>query len=500
MYQLEYHADTTNPSHPDRPKAMKLQSSRMVATNCRLGDHATRSHLSQCLETLSQSSLIYHTNLFPWEPQDFQPISDTFISHSLDAYNRWGSEVTVLCKNAILEEWQLGVSNKWLCPEAENQVFGDGIWNIHFDPVWVEFLGCEPGRHRPQTFVEPLPVTVWLSWAQPAPEKCSELSVLVHFHSMLNVQLTHHQYLFLLRFMDAYSLLSAHITLDTKAILKETQPLTIGLTTWLSQVEVSLILRSLNQLSATSDSMEPLSLQEDCSSNENLKTTKNLVMQNSFSSHETDNFPPTSPPLSSPQQPANGISPQHSDSSFNSLLPSDKSAVPTPQSAETPPQPTPPPPRPASDSLQRGFHSATSAMKKGLYQIMPSMEAILPPTNDTTAPHDNDDATSLRSDLSSDSDQFVIQGLETSLVGGDDDIFRSSSPAEVELASEVKEDTFSNATTNLSERKRELVSSFFLTLTMDSMDSCLMTPNNTKDAKHQYSLKTATPNNDQDAK
>lgn len=73
--------DMNSPTQPDRPRTLQLQSSRAIATNCRLGDHTTREDLNECLQTLSADEMFSDTSKFPWK-NDKKPLPNVFFDHA----------------------------------------------------------------------------------------------------------------------------------------------------------------------------------------------------------------------------------------------------------------------------------------------------------------------------------------------------------------------------------------------------------------------------------
>ncbi|XP_054714302.1 LOW QUALITY PROTEIN: bridge-like lipid transfer protein family member 3B [Uloborus diversus] len=487
--QIVIPTDLNSPTQPDRPRTLQLQSSRAIATNCRLGDHTTRNDLSECLEFLNADEMFSNATKFPWK-NDKKPIPEAFFNHVL------GKE----CENQ---------SQKDVLTESTD------IWSIYFDPFWAEFTVCESGRTRLQSFVDPLPLTLWFYSSQKPQEvlrksinktsagkfkmqmpnkqlECqkdsyinvetfsnstytnnnnlnnndrddeADVYLLIHINSLLNVQLSHFQYLFVLRAADIITDMMEHLEIDTATIIKNKPVLSVCTSILFPQIELSLVLRNLNQMSATSESADLASLQ-DCSSASDIPQNygrKILQSKSSFSVGECDITTKKAHPdtlcsgILDDCCMENGIPKSCSDSLLNCHSSGSSQGLNTPIQESQPST--------ATDSFQKGFQTGTSAMKRGLCSLVASIDSALTKSDqfnsmDADSPSfPDDDAISLRSDVSSDLDQFVLVNQDGSL---EDEFFQHARPEiGFDVASKMKEDSIiSNYTLN-SEKKKEMVS------------------------------------------
>ncbi|GFU78526.1 UHRF1-binding protein 1-like [Trichonephila clavipes] len=489
--QIVIPSDANSPTQPDRPRTLQLQSSRTIATNCRLGDHTTRSDLNECLETFSSAEMFSNTSKFPWR-KDKKPLANAFFDHVL------GKETD--SKNLAL---------KGVLSEATD------VWSIYLDPFWAEFTVCESGRTRLQPFIDPLPITLWFYSSQKpqevlrtslnksdpdnfkmclpnlqsydcqnhiAPtdavstsfsnisnlnnnenENEADVYLLININSLVNVQLSHFQYLFVLRAADIITDMMENLEVDTSTIIKNKPVLSVCTSAWIPQIELSLVLRNLNQMSATSDSVDLASLQEDCSSTSDIPHNfrqKILQSKSSLSVGECD------VPDKKPNQETlcssilddccleNGLPKSCSDSLLNCHSSGSSQGINTPiQEAQ---------PSIATESIHRGFHSGTSAMKRGLCSLVASIDSALTKSDPFSsidadiASFPDDDTVSIRSDVSSDMDQFVLVNQDGSL---EDEFFQHARPEiGIDVASKMRENSIiSNYTLN-SEKKKEMVS------------------------------------------
>ncbi|XP_035233896.1 UHRF1-binding protein 1-like, partial [Stegodyphus dumicola] len=491
--QVVIPTDVNSPTQPDRPRTVQLQSSRAIATNCRLGDHTTRSDLKDCLQALSADEMFSNTSKFPWK-KDKKPIPQALFNHIL------GKEHEIL-----------GHDQKEIFSESTD------IWSIYLDPFWAEFTVCESGRTRLQSFIDPLPLTLWFYSSQKPQEllknslnnngkhnfrmflpnlksyvcqnheivnnenkfdSTSDISnclnnnedeneadvyLLIHVNSLLNIQLSHYQYLFVLRAADIVTDMLEHLEVDTGIIIKNKPVMSICTSALLPQVEFSLVLRNLNQMSATSDSADLASLQEDCSSTSDIPRSlgqKILQSKSSFSVDECDttgkkeNQDTLRSGLIDDCCMENGIPKSCSDSLLNCHSSGSSQGLNTPVQESQPSI--------ATDSIQKGFQTGTSAMKRGICSLVASIDSALAKSDHySSMDADNslfpdDDAISIRSDMSSDLDQFILVNQDGSL---EDEFFQHARPEiGVDVASKMKEDSIiSNYTLN-SEKKKEMVS------------------------------------------
>lgn len=376
---------------------------------------------------------------------------------------------------------------------------------------------CESGRTRLQSFIDPLPITLWFYSIQKPQEvlrnsiksgdrgfqmqmpthkqyECqndnlvnldsvsepthvnnnnlnnnkidneADIYLLIHIDSLLNIQLSHYQYLFVLRAADIITDMLEHLENDTNLIIKNKPVLSVCTSAWFPQIELSLVLRNLNQMSATSDSADLASLQEDCSSTSDIPNSfgKRIIQsKSSFSVDEYDNITkkPNPDTLCSNILDdcciENGLPKSCSDSLLNCHSSGSSQGPNTPVQETAPPTAT-------GDTLQKGFQSSTSAMKRGFCSLVASIDSALTKSDQSidgdSVAFPDDDAISIRSDVSSDLDQFILVNQDGSL---EDEFFQHARPEMgVDIASKIKEDSIiSNYTLN-SEKKKEMVSYF----------------------------------------
>ncbi|XP_067121417.1 bridge-like lipid transfer protein family member 3B isoform X2 [Centruroides vittatus] len=491
MPQIIIPSDKSYPKQVERPKALHLQASRIVMTNCRIGDHASHLHLSECLESLSHGSMFFDRTSYPWREDDLNPIAERFMQQMTDKNEKGNSKSRPKSPN-----------------ELNIVMEGHDMWSIHLDPCWADFT-YDNSSLKSQTFVDPLPITLWIyiralsealneelnshmdvnqnginitnisngsisasflkkekteTESDNKDSKEADIYMLVHVHSMLNLQINHYQYLFLLRTLDSVIALTAQLSEVNSALSPSSHTPTICITAWWPQIDISLVLHSLSKM-RTSDSADAVSYQDDLSLNEEIFSKKKTLTSthSSFSLGECDKrskgFDDEINDIVAEVGEERPFTKSHSDLLLNSH--SNSSSPPSPTS------PTVVGNTEKSDSLQKSLHSGTSAMRRGFCNLMASIDSVLtknegPNPDFENISHCDDDTLSVQSDFSSDSDQYVLVGLESSLT--DEDPFHFHSTAvEIEEAAEVKEELVSSQTTS-SEKRKEMISVVILKL------------------------------------
>lgn len=252
----------------------------------------------------------------------------------------------------------------------------EALWSLHLDPCWAEFVEC-PGR-RPRAFVEPLPLTLWL-WPSPG-----SAHLLLHVHSDLRMQLGLHEYTFLLRLAGALACLEEQTSRDRQSILGPGgEPRgSVSLTALWPRVEVALL---LNQSQRGGEASLPDSDRRP------------------DSPAPTDSSAPSSATSSSPRR----------------------------QSTRGPA--ASPPGCPPGESVPRG---GPWMLRKGLASFVAGIDSVLArgaADGEADSSLADDDSVSLRSDLSSDSDQLLLAGVL-------DEVLGPRSRGDPELAQEATEE------------------------------------------------------------
>lgn len=147
------------------------------------------------------------------------------------------------------------------------------VWYISIDTIWADFVVVDPKqkgengdteskrRFRASTvtsqssetlllpFVDSVPVTLWLYVKEePIDSEFSmgqrkDIQAILRTDGMCNVQITHQQYLFLLRTIEAISEISLFLTIDTrKTYIVSRRDDSVELILCVPRIEISFIL------------------------------------------------------------------------------------------------------------------------------------------------------------------------------------------------------------------------------------------------------------------
>ncbi|KAF2352371.1 hypothetical protein FHG87_016871, partial [Trinorchestia longiramus] len=263
-------------------------------------------------------------------------------------------------------------------------------------------------------------------------KKEAGLNVLVHCHSLISCQINHFQLLFLMRQLDMLTELSAFLTSDSRIIYNKAAKHKA----WAHSIDDSLIISAIvpqvdltfviPPLHPTKDSMLDMEgFVPDSSSTVGEELDSLREMRGSASDHSL------SPKVAGATGQVGVSEPELAKSQSDGHLASTRTVSATPCGDEPHVSPglhrQPPlvnlvsPSTPcahaangtvnsaAANSLQDNLNIGFSSMKKGFSSLMTSIE-----TSVKTSPEDMSDTMSIQSDLSSDSENFVLLNLENS--------------------------------------------------------------------------------------
>uniref|UniRef100_A0A1Q3F3C1 Uncharacterized protein n=1 Tax=Culex tarsalis TaxID=7177 RepID=A0A1Q3F3C1_CULTA len=148
--RVVFEASSGAPMQRDRPKSMHVQVSRVAMTNIReMG--ASRADLAQAISSLQEGSLVFGSG-FPSKPGDLCIVTDRILSH-IAATDVTG--VTPISPQLHTAFANLTRYAMWSEPRD--------VWCLKLDPIWVDFYGARSvGQSRPITFIDAVPVTVWV--------------------------------------------------------------------------------------------------------------------------------------------------------------------------------------------------------------------------------------------------------------------------------------------------------------------------------------------------
>ncbi|KAK7486402.1 hypothetical protein BaRGS_00022326, partial [Batillaria attramentaria] len=152
---------------PDRPDALQLQISKLIATNCRMDDKLTHNDLRKCLDHYYGSHL-FHTAKFPNDSLPFRLTPWQLENHASHKDNPFlDKAVKGLLESDpnLLQCLDTGVPHILSSNSLKMDAACD-VWGLHLEQVWVEFLGVQNARNRPVPCVEAFPLTLWLGITQ----------------------------------------------------------------------------------------------------------------------------------------------------------------------------------------------------------------------------------------------------------------------------------------------------------------------------------------------
>lgn len=269
--------------------------------------------------------------------------------------------------------------------------------------------------------------TAKASVASTSEDISADLHIIAHVSNLVSVQIDHYQYLFLLRLAEEMTELSTFLTVDSKRILKEKdldKSIVIGCV--IPQVEVTLVMPSQTpgkeSTGGDGESVMPdsASLGDDLHFNSNSVNTtnwpltldqmKNHQNTNTFGSIETPSPVTNEAPDAIYQQFEQTQQMQYTSSpnthGFNVQIvgtsSSNTTSVSTPQSSTTPVSRG----KNRNSITDSGLNIGSSliSMKKGFSSFMTSIDSALK----TNMSDDMSDTISIQSDISSDSENYVM--------------------------------------------------------------------------------------------
>lgn len=124
------------------------------------------------------------------------------------------------------------------------------VWCCHLEPVWGDFLGARAvGQSRPVPFLDAFPVTLWVHMkvkSNPEVETpaTADIHGLAYISNLVSVQINHYQYLFLLRLAEVVSEMATFLAVDSNKILKVESGGSLVIGALIPQVEVTFVMPS----------------------------------------------------------------------------------------------------------------------------------------------------------------------------------------------------------------------------------------------------------------
>ncbi|XP_058804572.1 bridge-like lipid transfer protein family member 3B isoform X2 [Phymastichus coffea] len=223
----------------DRPKSLHMQTSRATITNVRSSEVSSRDDLAQCLHAFQMGQMFYGSE-FPNKSGDFNAVSEKFLEHCAGTDNI--RSVPPNFTSNTVSEMIRQLKRELLWTEAKD------VWCCNLEPVWGDFLGARAvGQNRPVPFLDAFPLTVWLHMANPGTiikPGTANIHGLAYISNLISVQINHYQYLFLLRLSEMISELVTYLSIDSNKILKVESGGSMVIGALAPQVEVTFIMPS----------------------------------------------------------------------------------------------------------------------------------------------------------------------------------------------------------------------------------------------------------------
>ncbi|XP_061663109.1 UHRF1-binding protein 1-like isoform X2 [Syngnathoides biaculeatus] len=145
MLKLVIPADRDPSCPPNLPRSVSVQTSEMVATNTRLPANCTRAHLEALLHAFQEEPFFSSSFVsFPRSSSSLPLLHPVFRSHAHEQDTR-------------LHDIYRGLVVPAMNAEALKMPAAADFWALHFAQFWVDY----EGKGRPQPFVDAFPVTVW---------------------------------------------------------------------------------------------------------------------------------------------------------------------------------------------------------------------------------------------------------------------------------------------------------------------------------------------------
>ncbi|XP_046432268.1 UHRF1-binding protein 1-like isoform X2 [Neodiprion fabricii] len=485
-----FESQQDHPNQRDRPKSLHIQTSRASITNVRSTERSSRADLAQCLNAFQMGQMFFGAE-FPSQPGDYHVVTDKFLRHcaGTDGIRNPPQNFSSNSINEMVRQ----LSRELLWIEAKD------VWCCHLEPVWGDFLGARAvGQNRAVPFLDAFPLTLWLHMkVKSSPDveapPTADIHGLAYISNLVSVQINHYQYLFLLRLAEIVSEMATFLAVDSNKILKVESGGSLVIGALIPQLEVTFVMPSQTPGKENSggdlESVVPdsSSIADDLGgsgpwqnsavnhrvdfSAKRMNTSNDVeTPQSEVSSSLSMDFPRTDivtqPVVTFKQNGTESIK-SHSVPIEQQLISIEAQPIATSfrvhDRRKTEAQTEHPLPKPiliasTPPFMPNNFNAGFSSMKKGFSNLMTSIDSALKPS-----PEDgSSDTVSMRSDVSSDSENYVVVSLEEQerldAAFAVDNTIRITT---VEEASEVVEetpDTQSERSMDSVCRRRDLVS------------------------------------------
>ncbi|XP_076289522.1 bridge-like lipid transfer protein family member 3B isoform X1 [Lasioglossum baleicum] len=238
--RIVFESQQDYPNQKDRPKSLHIQTSRASITNVRSTERCSRADLAQCLNAFQMGQMFFSTE-FPNKTDDSQVVTDKFLSHCAGTDNVRHPPAN-FSSNSV-NELTRQLNRELLWTEAKD------VWCCNLEPVWGDFFGARAvGQNRPVPFLDAFPLTLWcyMSVNPSTSEKYTTVDIhgLAYISNLVSVQINHYQYLFLLRLSEVLSEMATYLTIDSNKVLKVNAGSTLVVGALIPQVEVTFVMPS----------------------------------------------------------------------------------------------------------------------------------------------------------------------------------------------------------------------------------------------------------------
>lgn len=463
--RIVFESQQDYPNQKDRPKSLHIQTSRASITNVRSTERSSRADLAQCLNAFQMGQMFFGAE-FPSKSGDFHVVTDKFLAHcgGTDNIRQIPSNFSSNSVNELLRQ----LNRELLWTEAKD------VWCCNLEPVWGDFFGARAvGQNRSVPFLDAFPLTLWCHFdTEPSTSVAgkpsgADIHGLAYIGNLVSVQINHYQYLFLLRLSEILSEMATYLAVDSNKILNIETGGSLIVGALIPQVEVTFVMPSHTPGKENSggdlESVVPdsSSIADDLIGSSTPWHTSTISARVDFSAKRMN----TSNDVDTPQSEASSmLSMEYSHSApatqpvvtfkQNGTKKSDQEGAANamwsihdkygPQSVSDEKKLLAESKHSKSDSVSNtpfipnNFNVNLSSMKKGFSNLMTSIDSAL-----KASPEDgSSDTVSMRSDVSSDSENYVLVSLQDQgkidAVFGIDNTIRITA---VEEATEVVEET-----------------------------------------------------------
>ncbi|KAK9304641.1 hypothetical protein QLX08_004066 [Tetragonisca angustula] len=464
--RMVFESQQDYPNQKDRPKSLHIQTSRASITNVRSTERSSRADLAQCVNAFQMGQMFFTTD-FPNRLNDFHVLTDKFLAHCAGTDNIRHPPPN-FSSNSV-NELVRQLHRELLWTETKD------IWCCNLEPVWGDFLGARAvGQNRPVTFLDAFPLTLWCYISMKSSEKDSsenkstaDIHGLAYISNLVSVQINHYQYLFLLRLSEVLSEMATYLNIDSNKILKIDCGSSLVIGALIPQVEVTFVMPSHTPGKENSggdlESVMPdsSSIADDIpgssipwQSTERVESSgkkininnETITPQSDISSMLSMDFMHSNTPQTVVTFKQNGTNKHENNAQIRNVT-YDKQCIGVEEEKALPTL------RYAADIthkhskgdsssntpfISNNFNVGFSSMRKGLSNLMTSIDSAL-----KASPEDgSSDTMSIRSDVSSDSENYVLINLQDqekldAMFSVDNSIRMTA----VEEASEVVEET-----------------------------------------------------------